>query len=517
MGLAYLTNWNVKYEMLASFAIACLISVTVYWLSRMTINSLAVRLALLIPVNLLIFSPAQSENWLWGFQIVIFIPVLCLFLSLVIARSNLALPSKAILAAVISTVSTYSFTHGMLCWATSLAALLLLEKRFLSRQGKRWLLFYIASGIVIISTYFYDYHKPEGHPSLAEAFIHPIQAFAYFTAFLGSPLSGGNLEVAIVSGSIGAALFCLLLIYHLINFKCSRSVYTSFNWIIVGLYALASALITTLGRVGFGVEQSLSSRYTTFSILLYISIIYLIVDIVYNSGLQEAFTKITQISHADAKNVFASLLSCFLTAIVVLHLIAFSPAIQAMQAAMRDHLYLKTCLTYVRFADDACKLRLFPDIPMLANRAEAVNAMGFLKPKLAESPVVRQAKTLKPLPKGTNGWFDQFSQTAPNQYMVRGWATLPDQNKSADAVLLTYTEEASQQNREWHLFAVAPVQQQRNDVVKAFKNSAYKISGWKTSFSTQALPKGQLRLRAWAYNTETNEAFKLGKTHLIQN
>lgn len=210
-------------------------------------------------------------------------------------------------------------------------------------------------------------------------------------------------------------------------------------------------------------------------------------------------------------------MSCVLTAIVVLHLVAFSPAIQAMQAAMRDHLYLKTCLIYVRFADDACKLKLFPDVPMLAIRAEAVNAMGFLKPRLAESPVVKQSKTVKVLPKGKNGWFDQLSQTAPNQYMVMGWATLSDRNKSADAVLLTYTEEASQEDREWRLFAVAPAYRRRDDVVKVFKNSAYGISGWKTSVSTQALPKGQLRLRAWAYNTETNEAFRLGKSHLIQN
>jgi hypothetical protein len=407
----------------------------------------------------------------------------------------------------------------MLCWVTTFAALIILEHEFLLKAGRKWLAFYFFLCVIVISTYFYGYQKPAGHPSLGEAVVHPVQALAYFTAFLGSPLSSGNLGVAVVTGAVAVVLFCLLSLYYLINFKKASSLFRSaYAWIIVGFYALASALITTVGRVGFGIEQSLASRYTAFSVCLYIATIYLIVLLLAQSLYLDNSSRLELITGSNGKIIPSNLFSCFLTATIVLHLLAFAPAVQSMQIAMRDRLYLKACLTYIRFSDSTCKLKLFPDIPTLEKRADAINAMGFLDPKLAENPVVTQAKAPKGSPKNENGWFDKFSQTAPSQYMGGGWATLPDQKKAADAVLLTYKSfSAGSEDSNWRVFAVAPIQIRRDDVATFFNQPSYQISGWETSFSTQALPKGEIRLRAWAYNTETGEAFKLRTTHQIQN
>ena len=38
LGLAYLTNWDVRYEMLAIFLLACLISLNIYRLNRLTVK-----------------------------------------------------------------------------------------------------------------------------------------------------------------------------------------------------------------------------------------------------------------------------------------------------------------------------------------------------------------------------------------------------------------------------------------------------------------------------------------------
>jgi hypothetical protein len=45
-------------------------------------------------------------------------------------------------------------------------------------------------------------------------------------------------------------------------------------WLLIGSYTLISGVITTVGRVGFGIEQSLSSRYITFSVYLIVALIY---------------------------------------------------------------------------------------------------------------------------------------------------------------------------------------------------------------------------------------------------
>jgi hypothetical protein len=48
------------------------------------------------------------------------------------------------------------------------------------------------------------------------------------------------------------------------------------GWIMIGFYSVVSALITSFGRVGWGVEGALSSKYTTFSIYIIIAIIHLL-------------------------------------------------------------------------------------------------------------------------------------------------------------------------------------------------------------------------------------------------
>ena len=120
ISLAYLTKWNIKYELIGILMIACAISISIYRLSQLTLSiDRLTALALLIPVNMLIFSPVQWENLLWGIQIIVFVPILCILLCLIVSYSNLNLPKKIILCAALSTISTYSYANGMLCWIAS--------------------------------------------------------------------------------------------------------------------------------------------------------------------------------------------------------------------------------------------------------------------------------------------------------------------------------------------------------------------------------------------------------------
>ncbi|GAB4292142.1 MAG: hypothetical protein Fur0025_27660 [Oscillatoriaceae cyanobacterium] len=142
LGLAYLTNWNVRYEMLLIFILACIVSVNIFWLIRHTVQKpgflpsfrfMAINietnpvslLALAFLANLLIFSPIQYENWLWGIQVVVFIPIVCITTSLVIAYSQLNPISKFTLCGFLATFSTFSYANGLLCWVVLLPALAL--------------------------------------------------------------------------------------------------------------------------------------------------------------------------------------------------------------------------------------------------------------------------------------------------------------------------------------------------------------------------------------------------------
>jgi hypothetical protein len=116
LGLGVATRWRVRYEMLVSVLLACLVSLNIYRISRTTIGRGETRLWLLAAANLLIFSPVQYENWLFGIQVVYFAPIACLTACLSVAYSRASPATKFVVAAVLSVIATFSAANGVLCW-----------------------------------------------------------------------------------------------------------------------------------------------------------------------------------------------------------------------------------------------------------------------------------------------------------------------------------------------------------------------------------------------------------------
>lgn len=140
-----------------------------------------------------------------------------------------------------------------------------------------WIIGFIAN----IALYFYDYQKPLSHPNPVESIKYPYQIFQYFLAFIGTALGIGSsiqpLNNSIILGSITITLFICLCSYVLWQIKDYQILSQTIGWIMLGSYTIISALVTSFGRVSFGIEQALSSRYTTFSTYLIISIIHLMI------------------------------------------------------------------------------------------------------------------------------------------------------------------------------------------------------------------------------------------------
>jgi len=94
---------------------------------------------------------------------------------------------------------------------------------------------------------------------------------------------------------------------------------------------------------------------------------------------------------------------------------------------------------------------------------------------------------------------------AATSITASGWAILPDEGRSADAVIITHGKKNS-------LVAVAPVNLERLDVVVALNTPAYRNSGWSINLNTSTLPTGKVVLKAWAYNAARKEATNLNST-----
>lgn len=123
--------------------------------------------------------------------------------------------------------------------------------------------------LVIISTYFYNYHRPEGHPPLLFFIRHPVEYIKYVLVYLGTPVCRFRTYGAIFFGLLG-----LIISGYIIRalIKSGQIKFTSLvPYVALSLYALGSAMITAIGRLGFTYVHAMSSRYVTSANLLWIS------------------------------------------------------------------------------------------------------------------------------------------------------------------------------------------------------------------------------------------------------
>ena len=507
IGLAYLTGGDVRYEMLVSFILACLVSFNLYRLSLLTVGGSRVKLLLLACLsNLLIFSPIQDENWLWGIQLIVFVPIACLTSCILAAYSNLSLRLQILIGIILSTISTFSYANGLLCWVLVFPAIALAKpKAWKELLKQKWLIVaWIVGFISNVVAYFYNYKKPPYHPSFSEGLLHPIKAVNYFLAFLGSPLAQNNLTVATIVGAILLLTFLGLVLYLLKFWQSNNLLNRTTGWLIIAGYTLISTAITTSGRVGFGVEQSMASRYATFAVYLAIPLIYLVAIIIEDAEIR----KIIDGQNLTLNRIFSS----GLTILVFLHVITAVYGIDRMHDSQVTRYKGKACLLLINVVkDDECLKRIWADPNDTKVKANVLNNLGFLKPKLLNSNKIEKIKGNQV--SGLDyGWVDGIEQVGKDKYMVRGWAVLPKKERPADGVVLSYENKQG----ESIAFAVASTEIKRKDVAKTLNKKAYVDSGWEKIISIDKIPKERGKIKAWAFDADTGKAFELNRSLMLE-
>ncbi len=505
MGVAFLTGWDIRYEFAIIFLTACLIAYQVYILSQITIRcSRYERLALSLLSNLLIFSPVQLENWLWGIQLVAFIPIACITSGLVISCSNLNVKVKTLVLICLCTISTYSYANGMLSWFIIFPSAILLDLLSQNRELKnqRWLLLGGALGcIVSVASYFHNYVKPSYHPSFSEALTHPFDATRFFLIFLGTPLGNYEVVVAQFVGLILTVLFggiCFYLFQHRVDRQLLKA---SIPWLAIGFYTVISALVTTGGRLGFGVQAAMISRYTTFSLYLIVSLIYLLKIVIQNAVKNRYIQKYSK--PGIAPGIIFSLVIVF----SILHILTCESSITSMNANHRQRLYGKACLLFINLVNEESAIRttILPYYDEAKFKANKLNQFHLVKPALVESPDILLLADKQHDSSGISGYLDSVTRLNEKEILASGWAIFPDRKQPADAVVLAY--ETSKGNLK--AFAIAAVLNDSPDIAQQLKYEGYRNVRWSKTFSVDKLPEGNIKLSAWGFDTETRHVFQL--------
>jgi hypothetical protein len=507
-GLALLTHWNIKVELFTSWVLACICAYNLWRLSRVTgFGGSNTAFWFLFAAIVLLFTPLQSENWLWGFQIGFFLP-LAAFTSLlwVVASSR---TSVAFLAAIVfSMIGNFSIASGFIFWLLALLLLLFPHGRFNCQGRKGWLILFFLIFIGAQLLYLWNYKKPAHHPDPLIALRQPREAVEYILTYFGSAFAWGTafspVNVAMLVGAILVVLFGICVTYVLFCRKDYILVERALPWIALCLFSLSTNILTTLGRMGFGTTQALSSRYVTFSVMMPVGLLFLM-------GLVFLHWRERNSSRQHLMPISAVIISMtsILGALLMLSSVA---GLRVWVATRHDRIWSKAVISLINVIEDStdfCKY-VYPT----AAHEEACKEMarlGYLHPGLVKTKLIREIANPILHGKATSGFFDQLTQSGDGHFTVSGWSVLSERKEAAVATLLTYDDDYGQAN----IFAIAMVNMPRPDVVSAFNKEGYLDSGWSSTIETKLLPPGRRTIRAWAFNPETCRAFELSGTKFI--
>jgi hypothetical protein len=527
LAIGKLTHYNVKAEMFVTWAVACIISLLVYRLGQRTLFAQRAALrfwsyAAWFLSNLMIFHLIQYENWLWGMEVHFFLPTLCLLSAALALVSGLPRWLSIPIAILMSVLSTYSAANGMILWIVLIPLTRRAGKSDASLIIKDiWTVCWIICAILTIWSYFHGYIKPPQHPSLLEALKHPLQFILYFLVYLGSPLGPGT-ELTILPQSIAVGIVVTLLYVGTLLYAWHRRqdqdlAKRALPWLTLGAYVVATALVTDFARLGFGFDEAIASRYNTISGMMYVSLIYLIPMFCrdalefYTTGLLSSLATIARpLPAVLAGGMMALYIPCSYVALG-----------QCVQFGIRRANGQAALMFIDFFPDEALVNRTAGStgqIPVVKQWADFLNTLGYVHPPLAPTTDIKNfeapdQKGLTPEGKDFYGQIEMVIPVANGQWGIQGWAVFPKHKRPARAVLLTYQIGTADPQ----VWGVGDAGQPRPDIALQTGVPAYADAGFVKTFPPTSIPKGDLKIQAWALDLSTLKAYGVSNPVTIHN
>ncbi len=438
LGVSKLVGWQPKQYMYFGWLIVLAILFLVYKLSYRCHGrdrtQDGISLLCLALSSALLFSPAAFENWLWGLQWVIFVPLLCALIAFEMQRRAQTFSVRFGVTVLLNAVGMFSFSNGMILWIVSFPFWrevlgFLAGNRPSKSIAVRWLAWsavYCLLAVISIRIYFADYRNVFPEPPMAFVLKQPWSVVTYFAAWCGGPFhSNAAMHIA-----IGAALLLAILILAgwLMKIikqqpqeKGYRYLAMLYPSVMVMVYALGSGMMTALGRASFGVEQAYSSRYLFHSATLWVGFIAAL-----NTH------RILAASEGRKQKQFAQ--------VFVAVLIVFS----ALLIRTWNHAYKQFDLLRIARQQTLLNVRMLaiaPKSPMvektcpwldLPHLVKMLTEKGIYNPSVFGEWLAEESQH----PQLASGGNVQVVQRPKPEIGVMGWGAIPDRNAPADSVLI---------------------------------------------------------------------------------
>jgi hypothetical protein len=351
---AWATHWNTYVEVSFSLVLVAVSAFFLYQILKRTFTNTALRLGAAAAVSLVLFSPMQWENWLWGWQIQWYLNITGLIIA-VWALSTWQHKSelrRVLVAAAAAIVATYSLASGMFVWLICLPILMC------NKALRRWLWLWIGLAIAAVGIHYIGYVNPAYHPSKTLFLHHPVNFLHYLLVYIARPVVIDYLLSARVAAAYLAAILVSLI--YLLRFHGRQLTTTLLPWLCLGLYAALAAGSTAISRLGLGVEQAYSSRYTTLSQFLLIAFFVMLF-------------KIIELSLTDKRKLagymrYGSVV--VLTLLLQATLLNYGKGVVQMRQQHNHLLLVSACAHTATSPKDDCLLYLYPNKRVVWERLE---------------------------------------------------------------------------------------------------------------------------------------------------
>jgi hypothetical protein len=354
LGMASISHWTISWEIVTDLILAGLSFALILRLVWQTFPDRAVmRWGLAVGFSWIVFSPSEYENWLSGWEIEWFLCMVGVLVTVTTLSSEQPLSKTRLgIAAVAATVADYSLASGVLAWVAGLI--------ILSCRGEKlaWKCAWTVIGVLIAAPYYYHYRGTNpAQGSVTYTLEHPVAFVRYVLTYLGNPLSTSHRAVitqivAAVSGTALLGAFTASCCF--VGLRYREAIPRLAPWIALGALVVASAVLTSVGRLKLGGVQALSSRYVTATL------VFLLATIVVTLVVLEHVL-------SDRPRLLRNAIAVPASLIAILVLIGY-PAGVALGQRWPDIVDYPHCVYTARSASTPCLHVAYPESPQYAFR-----------------------------------------------------------------------------------------------------------------------------------------------------
>jgi hypothetical protein len=227
-----------------------------------------------------LFFWSQKENLEWGFQSQFFLaqllPLAALYFLHLTVRAGSAKNNYFLFALVLGCCSIGTIAKGVL------ALPIMAGYALVTRMGWKRVVLLGLFSVSAVLIYFHGYTTPTDTGSIGQAIrSNPIELIHYVILYIGGPFSYGSLRLGLWIAGIAGSFFIISSLFFALRISAKAKGATLHLALLAFiLYFGGTALGTAGGRLIFGVNQALSSRYSTPSLMAWAALLLLYTPVI---------------------------------------------------------------------------------------------------------------------------------------------------------------------------------------------------------------------------------------------